>query len=226
MALKHASGGEMKESSVEWLGEIPSHWDCIPIHAVTLLTSTHDPRQESDKVFRYIDVSSICNEIHKISEYEQLAGWDAPTRARNVVLEGDTIFATVRPYLRNIAQIPTELHDSICSTGYCVLRPKRSKLNSRYLLYSCIGACFVASVVAHQRGVSYPAVSDRVVRRQVIPLPPLHEQRAIASYLDAETARIDNLIAKTERLNELLREKRTALISQAVTKGLDFLYAI
>ena len=53
------------------------------------------------------------------------------------------------------------------------------------------------------------------------PLPPLPEQRAIAAYLDRETAKIDALIAKTEQLNALLREKRVALISQAVTKGLD-----
>ena len=54
-----------------------------------------------------------------------------------------------------------------------------------------------------------------------VPLPPLAEQRAIAAYLDCETAKIDALIAKTERLNALLREKRVALISQVVTKGLD-----
>ena len=56
---------------------------------------------------------------------------------------------------------------------------------------------------------------------QLIPLPPLAEQRAIAAYLDRETAKIDDLIARTEQLNALLSEKRTALISHAVTKGLD-----
>ena len=54
-----------------------------------------------------------------------------------------------------------------------------------------------------------------------IPLPPLAEQRAIAAYLDRETAKIDDLITRTEQLNALLGEKRTALISHAVTKGLD-----
>lgn len=210
----------MKESGVQWLGEIPAHWDVKPVYTLTLATDKRDPSQKPYTEFRYIDVSSISSELNQISAFEELMGYDAPTRARNVVFEGDTIFATVRPYLRNIALIPIELHDSICSTGYCVLRPERIKLKSCYLFYSCISAGFVASVEVHQQGVSYPAVSDRVVRRQVIPLPPLHEQRAIASYLDRETAKIDSLIGETEALNALLSEKRVALISRAVTKGL------
>ena len=211
------ASAEMKDSGVEWLGEIPSHWDIKPAYAITLSTDKRDPSQEPDTQFRYIDVSSISSELHQITAFEELMGFDAPTRARNVVFEGDTIFATVRPYLRNIAVIPIELHDSICSTGYCVLRAERMKLESRYLFYTCISAGFVASVVRHQQGVSYPAVSDRIVRRRVVPLPPLHEQRAIASYLDAETAKIDALIDKNDKLIALLREKRTALISAAVT---------
>ena len=208
-------------SGVDWLCDIPSDWHSTPTHAVTLATDTYDPGKEPENEFSYINVSSICNEVHEITEYEILAGYEAPTRARNVVSVADTIFATVRPYLRNIAQIPMGLHASICSTGYCVLRAERTKVNPRYLFFSCVSAGFVASVVAHQQGANYPAVSDRVVRRQVIPLPPLPEQRAIAAYLDRETAKIDALIVKTEQLNALLREKRVALISQAVTKGLD-----
>ena len=208
-------------SGVDWLYDIPSDWHITPTHAVTLATDTHDPRKEPENEFSYIDVSSICNAVHEITEYEILAGYEAPTRARKVVSEADTIFATVRPYLRNIAQIPMGLHAAICSTGYCVLRAEHTKVSPRYLFFSCVSAGFVASIVAHQQGANYPAVSDRVVRRQVIPLPPLNEQRAIASYLDRETAKIDALIAKTEQLNALLREKRVALISRAVTKGLD-----
>ena len=64
-------------------------------------------------------------------------------------------------------------------------------------------------------------VPDSFVRNLMHPLPPLSEQRAIAAFLDRETAQIDALVAKKERLIELLQEKRTALISRAVTKGLD-----
>ena len=70
-------------------------------------------------------------------------------------------------------------------------------------------------------GSTFLEVTKSAFKALPLPLPPLHEQRAIAAYLDTETPRIDALIAKTERLTALLREKRTALISQAVTKGLD-----
>ena len=137
------------------------------------------------------------------------------------MFEGDIIFATVRPYLRNIAPIPIELHDSICSTGYCVLRADRTRVSPGYLFQLCVSAGFVGSVIAHQKGANYPAVSDRVVRHQAIPLPPLAQQRAIADHLDRETAKIDVLINKNDRLIALLREKRTALISAAVTGKID-----
>ena len=66
-----------------------------------------------------------------------------------------------------------------------------------------------------------PTISTKRLYGHAVPLPPLAEQRAIAAYLDRETAQIDTLITKTEQLNALLREKRVALISHTVTKGLD-----
>ena len=66
-----------------------------------------------------------------------------------------------------------------------------------------------------------PLITATLVLNERVPLPPLPEQRAIAGFLDRETARIDALIAKKERLIELLQEKRTALITRAVTRGLD-----
>ncbi|PNK09693.1 type I restriction endonuclease subunit S, partial [Cylindrospermopsis raciborskii S06] len=80
---------------------------------------------------------------------------------------------------------------------------------------------FVEKVVAHSEGVGYPAINPSKLICLPIWIPPLTEQQAIARFLDRETAKIDTLIAKKERLIELLKEKRTALISHAVTKGLN-----
>ncbi|MGH9324554.1 MAG: restriction endonuclease subunit S, partial [Vicinamibacteria bacterium] len=70
-------------------------------------------------------------------------------------------------------------------------------------------------------GVSYPAINTSELARFPITFPPIDQQRDIAAFLDRETARIDGLVARKERLIELLQEKRTALITRAVTKGLD-----
>ena len=80
---------------------------------------------------------------------------------------------------------------------------------------------FVERVVANSKGVSFPAINESEMATYEIAVPPEPEQRAIAAFLDRETARIDALVAKKERLIELLQEQRTALITRAVTKGLD-----
>ena len=76
-------------------------------------------------------------------------------------------------------------------------------------------------VAASSKGVNVPAIDESDDGDVGWPRRPQPEQRAIAAFLDRETARIDALVAKKERLIELLQEKRTALITRAVTKGLD-----
>ena len=76
-------------------------------------------------------------------------------------------------------------------------------------------------VVANSVGVSYPAINASSLVCFPIPYPEADEQRAIATFLDRETAKIDALVARKERLIELLQEKRTALIARAVSQGLD-----
>ena len=105
------------------------------------------------------------------------------------------------------------------STGFAVIRPR--ELDDGFCAYALSASYFVGRVVAHSAGVSYPAINASELACLDLILPLLPEQRAIAAFLDRETAEIDALVAQKERLIELLQEKRTALISQAVTKGLD-----
>uniref|UniRef100_UPI00397EE59C restriction endonuclease subunit S n=1 Tax=Salmonella sp. s57610 TaxID=3159697 RepID=UPI00397EE59C len=79
----------------------------------------------------------------------------------------------------------------------------------------------VSEVIARSVGVSYPAINASELTRLPLPLPTTPEQTAIATFLDRETAKIDALVAEQEKLIALLQEKRQAVISHAVTKGLD-----
>jgi type I restriction enzyme S subunit len=106
------------------------------------------------------------------------------------VRSGDTLFSTVRPYLRKIAYVGNGLNGEIASTGFCVLRP-RPVLDSRFLFYLAQWDWYVDAVTSQQRGVSYPAVRDEDLRRVEIPLPPLSEQRRIAAALDDHVSRLD-----------------------------------
>jgi type I restriction enzyme S subunit len=101
----------------------------------------------------------------------------------------------------------------------CFAMGKAKGIVPAYLLYWFIGSR--EHIVAMSYGGGQPNISGELIRSLRVPVPPLAEQRAIAAFLDRETARIDALIGHKERLIALLEEKRQAVISHAVTRGLD-----
>lgn len=216
--MKHRPYPNNKPSGVEWLGDVPEHWEVKRLkNAATIndetLPETTDPGYEFD----YVDIGSV-NAVEGICTTERMVFENAPSRARRKVQKGDTIVSTVRTYLRAIAPIAREVENLVVSTGFTVVRP--SKTDAVFLSYALRESSFVESVVARSVGVSYPAVNASEVGGIPIPFPPLSEQHAIAAFLDRETTRLDTLVAKKRELMERLNEKRTALISRTVTRGL------
>lgn len=169
-----------------------------------------------DRTFRYVDISSVGHGALSEEPQEMRFG-DAPSRARRLVRPGDTLVSTVRTYLRAVWPVaasddPASL---VASTGFAVLSP-RPPLNPRFFGWYAQSEPFIERVVARSVGVSYPAINASDLGRFLVPLPSPSEQRAIADYLDAETARIDALITKKRRLIELLNERREGLVEEAV----------
>jgi len=209
-----------RDSGVEWLGEIPEHWEkkrlkyISSVNDETLNEATY-PGYE----IQYVDISSV-DAIDGIKKKETMIFENAPSRARRKVKGGDVIVSTVRTYLRAIAPINKPEENLVVSTGFAVIRPKR-EFESQFASYALRAPYFVDTVVANSVGVSYPAINASELVTFYIGLPPLPEQRAIAAFLDRETARIDRLAALKRKQIELLQEKRAALISHAVTRGLD-----
>ena len=191
----------------------------IPLkHIARVNVATLDDMAETDYAFDYIDISSVTPEVG-IARRERVTFGTAPSRARRKVAHGDTIVSTVRTYLRAVAFVD-EPDDLVVSTGFAVLSPGAG-VDPRYLYRAVQSKPFVDEVVARSIGVSYPAINPGELGRIGVHLPDACTQRAIADFLDRETERIDALVAKKQQLIELLQEKRTALISHAVTKGLD-----
>ena len=173
-----------------------------------------------DFEIRYVDIGNVDSKgnIHQVPTYRFT---DAPSRARRVVRDGDVIISTVRTYLQAIAPIESPSDNLIVSTGFAVIRPRREILDTGYCKYVLRESEFLHKVFTHSVGVSYPAISAWDLGNIAVPIRSLPEQRAIANYLDRETARIDALIAEKEHLLSLLAEKRRTLITQAVTRGLN-----
>ena len=196
-----------RASGVEWLVEIPAHWEvtrlgriseCLDGQRVPLNAEQRGGMQGE---FPYWGANSIVDYIDRWLFDEEL-----------VLLGEDGA-----PFFDRNREVAFTVNGKVWVNNHAhVLRPR-----------SQVHAPFLSSVL---NCVDYAAFIDGTTRDKltqgdmnVIPIqvPPLPEQRAIAAFLDLETAKIDSLVAKKERLIELLQEKRTALISRAVTKGLD-----
>ena len=189
-------------------------------YAATINDDALNDDTDDDYELQYIDIGNV-DSSGSIRDTTTYRFEDAPSRARRRVRDGDVIVSCVRTYLQAIAQIQDPPENLVVSTGFAVIRPALRLLNAAFAKYVLRESSFLAEIEKRSVGVSYPAINASDLADISIHLPPLHEQRAIAGYLDRETARLDALIAAKERLLDLLAEKRRALITRAVTRGLD-----
>lgn len=147
-----------------------------------------------DYCFDYISLSDI--ERGRLLKTQKCKYSEAPSRARRIVAKGDVLLATVRPYLQGFYIFRNHVKDCIVSTGFAVLSPKSNLLNSSYLYEILFSQYMMATYHAFNVGSNYPAVNSSDIRKFKIPLPPLPEQKAIASLLETW----DTAIEKTEAL--------------------------
>jgi len=208
-----------RPSRVWGIPVLPEHWQEKPLQRVAAInTDKLSEATDLDYEIEYVDIGNVSLEAG-ITSTEKHRFKNAPSRARRRVRHGDTIVSTVRTYLKTVAHVVNPPENLIVSTGFAVLRANQA-LNPGFLYRLAQSEPVVERIMAHSVGVSYPAINASDIGKFAIPLPPADEQKAMAAFLDRETARIDLLIAKKEQLIERLREKRHAAISQAVTKGL------
>jgi len=193
------------------LGPVPNRWAVAPLrHCVEL---------RNDRTRNDSDLGPPIGLEHVESWTGRLASRpddDETEGQHSLFRRGDVLFAKLRPYL---AKAHRAQDDGACSAELLVLRPRT--IDAGYLTYCLLSPTWVSLIDSSTFGSKMPRANWEFIGHQVLPVPSMHEQRAIADFLDRETERIDALVAKKQRLSELLQEKRTALISHAVTKGLD-----
>ena len=134
---------------------------------------------------QYIDLTSVDRVTHTIVGTATITSDTAPSRAQQVIRAGDVIFGTTRPTLQRYAVIPPDYDGQICSTGFCVLRPDTKVVLTNYLFHLLGTEEFNAYIKGKERGASYPGISDALVKKCRIPVPPLEVQREIVDILDA-----------------------------------------
>ncbi|HEY7086656.1 MAG TPA: restriction endonuclease subunit S [Tepidisphaeraceae bacterium] len=163
-------------------------------------TGIRDPRENPERLFRYVDISSVDNKRKRIVDAQTLKGSEAPSRARNVIRTRDVLVSTTRPNLNAVALVPPELDNQICSTGFCVLRAGPRVL-PEYLFAFVQSAGCIDPLTELVKGALYPAVNDKQVLALMIPLPPLPEQQRIAGRLREQMEAVERArLAAAERL--------------------------
>lgn len=195
---------------------IPESWITTDLGSICETVKQIDPKTLFGSTFKYVDISSINSKFLRVTEAKEVHISEAPSRARQLIRNGDVVFSTVRTNLKRIALIGEGLDNQIASTGFAVLRPKPD-VDSRYIFYYVSSQEFVDKVSLLQRGASYPAVRPSDVFSQKIPLAPLPEQKRIVAKLDKLFAHLDQIKARLERIPELLKQFRQAVLTQAVT---------
>jgi len=200
-----------KDSGVEWLGEVPAGWEVIRLKYAVRLVNERGTGEHPDS--NYIGLENIESWSGRLIAGESSID---PEGQSGCFRSGDVLFGKLRPYL---AKAYKATAGGICSTEILVLRPKL--VNQDYLFYYLLNSEFIKTVNSSTYGTKMPRANWEYIGNLPIPKIPVGEQHTIAAFLDRETARLDALIAKKQRFIELLEEKRQALITQAVTKGLD-----
>jgi|LakMenEpi03Aug12_release.lakeMendotaPanAssembly.Ray.scaffolds.fasta_scaffold30738_5 type I restriction enzyme S subunit len=215
-----------KESGVEWLGDVPEGWEVkrldflasvkarlgwkgltaseyVPEGFIFLAT----PNIKGEREIDFINVNYITAERYYESPEIMVQVGDVL-----IAKDGSTLGTT--NVVRHLPA-PTTVNSSIA-----VLRPK-PELNSSYC-FRWITSSYLQSVIQSMKdGQGVPHLFQEDIRKFSVLLPPLSEQKTIAEFLDRETRKIDDLVAEQQQLIELLKEKRQAVISHAVTKGLN-----
>lgn len=213
---------EMKDSGVEWLGQLPMHWQVLPM--TKYLSDMSDyrgktPEKTDDGVFLvtarnvrmgYIDYES-SQEFVAIEEYDEIM-------RRGLPKLGDILFTTEAP-LGNIALVDRE--DIALAQRIIRFRMRSNFFHSRFTLYAMLADYFQSQLKSLSTGSTAEGLKASKLSVLRLIAPPVSEQQVIAEFLDAECGHMDGLLATTETAIERLEEYRQSLITSAVTGKID-----
>ena len=148
----------------------------------------------------YVDISSVGTGTMEGTKSISLDG--APSRAKRIVRNADTLLATVRPNLRSFLYVRQPSTNTIASTGFAVLRATDA-IDPRFLYYTVTNQAFTDYLTANAKGAAYPAVDADTIKRAEIYLPPLSIQQKIAAILSAYDDLIENNLRRIKILEEM-----------------------
>jgi len=212
----------LKDSGVEWLGEIPAHWDVAPVYARYSVQLGKMLNQEAVRGVAsapYLRNANIQWDRFDLTDLLEM-DFDSSERRKYALIPGDLLVCEGGEVGRT-AIWQGELTECYFQKTVHRLRSLRNTEEGRFFFYVLYTAAKRGVFVADGSKNTIAHLTAEKLKKHRFAFPPYQEQQAIASYLDRETAKIDALIAKIREGIEKLKEYRTALISSAVTGKID-----
>lgn len=218
--MKFPAYPHYKPSGIEWLGDMPAHWEALAIRrcAKRIQTGSTPPTVEEryyeDGTVPWYGPASFNDEIVVSSPIKLLNKSAVTEGAARIFAPGATMIVTIGATLGKVSSLAEA---GSCNQQITVIEFDHRRVYPRFATYQL--KRLEAALRAIAPSATLPILDQGEIAEIAIGLPPLPEQVEIAEYLEAETGRMDRLVRKKRELVERLKEKRTALISSAVTRG-------
>ena len=211
---------EMKPSGVEWIGEIPKHWEVTQIKQVALFIGGYSEFGSESYTDRGIPIFRIgdITQFIKMEKVKRVPTQQVKRLKQNQVCHGDTLIVMIGRRAGESTYYAFD-YPSILSAQVAGLRA--TKADSKFLFYFIHSASFLNTITPLFFGATRDNISKTALMRVKTPFPPDREQAQIANFLDRKTEQIDELISAEQRKVELLKEYRQSLISEVVTGKID-----
>ncbi|MEN4007112.1 MAG: restriction endonuclease subunit S [Methanobacteriaceae archaeon] len=202
---------KMKDSGVEWIGEIPEGWEIKKLkYSASISNDKFNKKPENLPYIGLEHIKSFTGVLIK-NDVEEVDS------SVNIFKKGDILFGKLRPYLAKVVEAP---FDGVCTTELVVFKVNNG-MDNHFLFYQILSQRFIDLVNAMTYGVKMPRANPYQIENMLITVPKLEEQIEIAEYLDKETNKIDLTISKIQTNISLLQEYKKSLIHHAVTGKID-----
>ena len=213
---------EMKDSGIEWIGEIPKHWNKTTIkNGCDLLSSGTTPASGHEEYYlngtiNWIQSGDLYNNpiISSVSKRITQKAFDNTPSLKVYIAP----FIVVAMYGASVGNVSISEIDACCNQACCCIKTNE-KLSLKFLMYWLVSC--KKDFLVKASGGGQPNISQQIIQNEVLLIPSKEEQQRIASFLDSKCAEIDKAVEATKASIEEYRKLRQAIITEAVTKGLD-----
>lgn len=208
----------LRPSGIDWLGDVPEHWEVKKFsHCSTIRSGQVDPRKLPYREYTLIAPNHIESGTGRILSAETAAEQGADS-GKYQCAAGEVIYSKIRPALAKACLVPHD--ETICSADMYPISGVNG-LSNKFLFWNLLSQWFTSLTILESDRVAMPKINREKLAEVSLPVPPIDEQGRICDFMEKQTMKLDTLVAKAQSAITLLKERRTALISAAVTGKID-----